>query len=138
MNPTALWLSAALFSLSGCAGRGWVDAWKPIPAPQGKAWHNAACQQTVFDTNGDGRVDRLRFWIGSGLAEEFIDEDRDGWFDTHLKLAYEKGERRRIRSKAPAVPITDAAGSYARPGIEGDPGAPQQPLPGAAPFQLKP
>jgi hypothetical protein len=35
------------------------------------------------------RTDRLRDWIGSGLAEELYDNDLDGWFDDLISLGYE-------------------------------------------------
>ncbi len=112
----ALSLSGILLGLTGCHGRTLVDAWEPLPAPAGLAWHNEACQQTAFDRDSDGRVDRLRFWIGSGLAEELIDNDLDGWFDTHLFIVYGKdGDRKPIHQAVPAVPVTHAPGSFERP-----------------------
>ncbi len=41
----------------------------------------------LIDTNGDGRIDRLRQWIGSGTARELHDTDCDGWFDDLVFLS---------------------------------------------------
>jgi hypothetical protein len=107
-------LSVVCFCLAGC--HTWPDAWQPIQVPQGVAWHNAAFQQTAFDSDANGRIDRLRFWIGSGLAEELIDDDLDGWFDRQLVTVYGKDrEQKKIHQEAPAVPATYAAGGFDRP-----------------------
>jgi hypothetical protein len=100
---------AALFG--GC--RTYPDSWQPLSVQTGKAWHNAACQQTAFDINGDGRIDRLRQWIGSGTARELHDDDRDGSFDYLVYLSYEReGERRPKRLEAPAVPVVGSSGAF--------------------------
>jgi hypothetical protein len=100
--------------LSGC--RTYPDSWQTVSVQTGKAWHNAACQQTAFDTNGDGRIDRLRQWIGSGTARELHDTDRDGWFDDLVFLTYEREvERRPERLKALAVPVTGNSGAFELP-----------------------
>lgn len=112
----SLCLSMISLSLIGCHGHRWRDAWQPKPVPKGLAWHNEAYQQTAYDINSDGRIDRLRFWIGSGLAEEFIDDDLDGWFDTHLVIVYgEDRERKQLHTQAPVAPVTNAAGAFERP-----------------------
>ena len=109
-------LLTASVSLIGCRSRAWVDSWQPIPTREGMAWHNEAYQQTVFDVNSDGRVDRLRFWVGSGLAEEFIDDDLDGWIDSYVAIAYgESGKRTKVRAEAPNAPVTNSTGAFKRP-----------------------
>ncbi|MGC4071595.1 MAG: hypothetical protein QM760_03625 [Nibricoccus sp.] len=114
--PIGFCLSLVLGCLTGCQSYTTHDAWRPIQIPKGLAWHNEACAQTAFDTNADGRVDRLRFWIGSGLAEEFIDDDLDGWFDRQVASVYGKdGDPKQIHREAPAAPVTNAAGSFERP-----------------------
>jgi len=111
-----LCLSAILCCLIGCHSHIWRDAWQPIPVPKGLAWHNEAFQETAYDTDSDGRIDRLRFWMGSGTAEELIDEDLDGWFDIHIVIVYGKDrERTKVHAQAPAVPVTNAAGAFERP-----------------------
>ncbi len=115
MKHAALILPA-LFCLVGCQSHSWPDAWQTLKVTKGVAWHNPAHQQTAFDYDANGRVDRLRFWIGSGLAEELIDEDLDGWFDIHLSIIYEKEpERKRIHLPTPSVPVTDGSGAFSRP-----------------------
>ncbi len=80
------------------------------------AWHNARWQETAFDRNDDGRVDRLRFWIGSGAARELHDNDFDGWFDDLVFLSYEReGKRRPMHIEAPAVPSTGGSGAFQTP-----------------------
>jgi hypothetical protein len=109
-------VSVVFLCLAGCQGHAWRDAWHPIQVSKGLAWHNEAFQQTAFDTDANGRIDRLRFWIGSGMAEELIDDDLDGWFDSHLVIVYGKdGERKKIHKEAPVVPVTNAAGAFDRP-----------------------
>ena len=104
------------FALVGCQSHSWPDRWQPIQVSKGVAWHNPAFQQTAYDVDADGRVDRLRFWIGSGLAEELIDDDLDGWFDTHHFSAYGKErELKRIHESAPAVPVTNSLGAFDNP-----------------------
>ena len=100
--------------LVGC--RTWPDSWQERPVATGKAWFNESCQQTAFDTNGDGKIDVLRFWIGSGAARELHDNDLDGWFDDLVYLSYEK-ERGRVHQhvEAPAVPVTGSSGAFKRP-----------------------
>ncbi len=106
----------ALLSLAGCQSHSWPDAWQTLKVTKGVAWHNPAHQQTAFDYDANGRVDRLRFWIGSGLAEELIDEDLDGLFDIHLSIVYEKErERKRIHLPTPSVPETDGSGAFSLP-----------------------
>jgi len=98
----------------GC--RTWQDSWQPVPTTTGKAWHNDKFQQTAFDTNGDGRIDRLRFWRGSGFAQELHDNDFDGWFDELVSLTYEEERSRKPeRILAPDVPVTGSKGPYDRP-----------------------
>ena len=100
--------------LTGC--HTYRDSWQPVPSPTGKAWHNESCQQTAFDRNKDGRIDRLRFWIGSGAAMELHDNDLDGWFDDLVFLANDRErERSPRRVQAPAVPVTGASGAFQRP-----------------------
>ncbi|CAM2768366.1 hypothetical protein [Rariglobus hedericola] len=112
----ALSIAVILFCVTGCNSHTWVDVWQPISVPKGLAWHNAAYQQTAFDIDSDGRIDRLRFWIGSGLAEELMDTDLDGWFDSHVVSAYGKDrEQKQIHTQAPAVPVANAAGAFERP-----------------------
>jgi hypothetical protein len=107
---------AALLSLVGCQSHSWPDVWRSITTPKGVAWHNPAHQQTAFDVDSNGRVDRLRFWIGSGLAEELIDEDLDGWFDIHLSIVYgNERERKKVHAPTPSVPVTDGSGAFPRP-----------------------
>ena len=36
---------------------------------------------TFWDRNGDGKVDRIRRYQGSGYAREYFDEDFDGRWD---------------------------------------------------------
>jgi len=36
---------------------------------------------TFWDRNGDGKVDRIRSYQGSGYAREYFDEDFDGRWD---------------------------------------------------------
>lgn len=111
-----LCLAVVLLGLIGCHSRTWVDAWRPTPILKGLAWHNEACQQTAYDIDSDGRIDRLRFWFGSGLAEELIDGDFDGWFDSHVVIVYGKDrERKQIHTQAPAVPVTNTPGAFKRP-----------------------
>ena len=111
---TCCGLIAFIAVFSGC--RTWRDSWQPVPVSTGKAWHNESCQQTVFDTNGDGRVDRLRQWIGSGTARELHDNDLDGWFDDLVFLGYEReSERRHLHVEAPVVPATGSSGSFEIP-----------------------
>ncbi|MDX2109088.1 MAG: hypothetical protein SFY80_02490 [Verrucomicrobiota bacterium] len=84
--------------------------------PTGFAWHNPSSQQTAFDVDADGRIDRLRFWIGSGSAEELIDDDLDGWFDRHVSIVYGKErDRKKIHSEALEVPVTGGSGAFPRP-----------------------
>ena len=100
--------------LGGC--HTWRDSWEPMPVSTGKAWFNERFQQTAFDTNGDGRIDRLREWIGSGTARELHDNDLDGWFDDLVFLAYEReGERRHLHLEAPVVPMTGSSGAFEVP-----------------------
>jgi hypothetical protein len=107
--------SVILFCITGCHSPR-LDAWHPISVPKGLAWHNEACQQTAFDIDADGRIDRLRFWGGSGLAEELLDDDLNGWFDSYLVIVYGKDrERKQIHTQAPATPATNAAGAFERP-----------------------
>lgn len=107
---------AVSVSLIGCHSRAWVDSWRPVPVKEGMAWHNEAYQQTVFDVNSDGRIDRLRFWVGSGLAEEFMDDDLDGWIDSYVSIVYgESGERTHVLAEAPNVPVTNSTGAFKRP-----------------------
>ena len=109
---SALVASAAV--LDGC--HTYRDSWQPVAVPSGKAWHNESCQQTAFDSNGDGRIDRLRFWIGSGTARELHDNDLDGWFDDLVFLSYERErERSHRRVQAPVVPITGGSGAFEGP-----------------------
>src|SRR5262245_41720728 len=107
-------LIAFAVMLSGC--HTWRDSWQPSSVPTGKAWHNERWQQTAFDMNGDGRIDRLRQWMGSGAARELHDNDFDGWFDDLVFLSYEQ-ERTRShqRIEAPAVPITGSSGAFQVP-----------------------
>jgi hypothetical protein len=100
----------------GCRTRTWTDSWQPEPVPEGSAWHNSKFQQTAIDVNSDGRVDRLRFWRGSGTASELHDTNRDGWFDELVHLSYER-ERERLpyRSRVPSVPVTGSTGSFPYP-----------------------
>lgn len=87
-----------------------------MQVPSGSAWRNEAFQQTVFDADSNGRIDRLRFWMGSGVAEELIDDDRDGWFDTHLVTVYGKETgRKKIHKEAPVVPVVNSTGAFDRP-----------------------
>jgi len=103
---------AILAGLLSC-DQAWEDSWKPTPIPNGMAWHNEACQQTAFDTNKDGRVDRLRFWRGSGTAREQNDRNLDGWFDELVELVYEKErDRHSIHVRAPENPKTGSPGSF--------------------------
>lgn len=114
--PLTLSLAALLFWVTGCRSHTWIDSWQTVSAQKGLAWHNAAHQQTAFDIDADGRIDRLRFWTGSGLAEELIDEDLDGWFDGHVVIVYGNNrEREPIHIQAPAVPAANAAGAFERP-----------------------
>lgn len=100
--------------LGGC--HTYRDSWQPVPVPTGKAWHNENCQQTAFDRNGDGRIDRLRFWMGSGTARELHDNDLDGWFDDLVFLVYEQEQgRSHVRVQAPVVPITGSSGAFELP-----------------------
>ena len=100
--------------LSGC--RTYTDSWQPAVVPTGKAWHNERFQQTAIDANSDGRIDRLRFWIGSGAARELHDRDQDGWFDDSVWLAYERErERTPLRTRAPLIPTTGGTGAFPFP-----------------------
>jgi hypothetical protein len=97
--------------LGGC--HTWQDSWQPVSAPKGQAWFNEKWQQTAFDNNGDGRVDRLRQWMGSGAARELHDTNFDGWFDNLVYLSYEReGPTTQQRIEAPAVPITGSSGTF--------------------------
>jgi hypothetical protein len=100
--------------LVGC--RTYTDSWQPAPIPTGNAWHNEHFQQTAFDTNSDGRIDRLRFWSGSGSARELQDRNQDGWFDDTVFLAYERESKRiHMRARAPLVPATGSTGAFPFP-----------------------
>src|SRR4051812_46744485 len=101
-------------AFAGC--RTWQDSWQPMPVSTGKAWFNERFQQTAFDTNGDGRIDRLRQWIGSGTAQEWHDNDLDGWFDDLIFLGDEReSERRHLHLEAPVVPVTGSSGAFELP-----------------------
>ena len=107
-------LIAFVATLVGC--RTMRDSWQPVSVPAGNAWFNEGWQQTAFDLNGDGRIDRLRQWIGSGTARELHDNDFDGWFDDLIDLSYEREEKRsHQRLEAPAVPITGSSGAFQIP-----------------------
>jgi len=100
--------------LGGC--RTYQDSWQPVRVPTGKAWHNENYQQTAFDSNGDGRIDRLRFWTGSGTARELHDNNLDGWFDDLVFLSYEREQKRSPqRVQAPVAPITGGSGAFPLP-----------------------
>jgi hypothetical protein len=115
-NRAPFALLVILIWVAGCQSRTQLDAWQPTSVPKGLAWHNAAYQQTAFDIDADGRIDRLRFWGGSGVADELIDTDLDGWFDSHLIIVYGKDrEKKEIHTQASAVPVTNAAGAFERP-----------------------
>jgi hypothetical protein len=107
MTAGILIMFAAAFA--GC--RTWQDSWQPMTVPAGKAWFNERFQQTAFDTNGDGRIDRLRDWMGSGIAKEWHDNDFDGWFDDLIFLGYEReSKREHLHLEAPVVPTTGSSG----------------------------
>jgi len=100
--------------LAGC--QTWQDSWQPMPVSNGKAWFNQRFQQTAFDTNEDGKIDRLREWIGSGFAEELHDNDLDGWFDDRIVLVNgRESERRHLHLEASVVPITGSSGRFELP-----------------------
>jgi hypothetical protein len=63
-------------------------------------------------------VDLLRFWIGSGAAQEQQDHDFDGWFDDLVEFAYQKErERKPLRLRVPKVPVTGDSGAFPLPSL---------------------
>jgi hypothetical protein len=101
-------------AFAGC--HTWRDSWQPIQVSTGKAWFNKRYQQTAFDTNGDGRLDRIRDWVGSGVAKELHDNDLDGWFDDLVILGNEReSERRPLHVKAPEAPVSGSSGAFEMP-----------------------
>jgi len=106
----------AMLLASGCSTKTTDDRWRVEPVAVGKAWHHPMVQQTAFDADQDGRVDRLRHYIGSGLAMEQWDTDKDGMFDVLVTISYDK-ERGRTPQKAPApvVPKAGNAGAFPKP-----------------------
>lgn len=100
--------------LSSCGSHEYAPTWQPFAIQKGKAWHNEGWQQTAYDSDSDGRIDRLRYWRGSGIARELHDQDHDGWFEIRLVIV-QRNERIRskIRIKAPLVPKTGTNQEFA-------------------------
>ena len=102
-----VWLATSLViaTLAGCGSHTYYPYWKQFPVKKGVACHNEGSQQTAFDNNSDGRIDRLRYWRGSGIARELLDRNNDGWFDTLVVIVYDNERSRTdIRIRAPHFP----------------------------------
>jgi hypothetical protein len=91
--------------VSSCGSHTYSPSWQSFAITKGIAWHNEGNQQTAYDTNSDGRIDRLRYWRGSGIARELHDQNNDGWFDTRIVIVYGTERIRNVvKVRAPHVP----------------------------------
>ena len=104
--------------ISGCGSHTYSPSWQQFAIPKGSAWHNEGNQQTAYDTNSDGRIDRLRYWRGSGIARELHDQNNDGWFDTRIVIVYGSERTRNIvKVRAPLVPKAGTNTSFVIPAL---------------------
>lgn len=105
ITPRLLIVLTPILFLASCASDPYSPYWKSFAFQQGVALHHEGFQQTAYDTNSDGRMDRLRYWRGSGIARELHDNNKDGWFDTRVIIVYgEERSRNHLRIRAPFMP----------------------------------